>query len=103
MEMLNEAIGLGMKSSCVNVGNVEEGGKFAPKRGGKLRFVVRGDGVRKVEMDNPGGAEGISTSLGGSGRKKNSLSQADGSVNNCENLGVALREWKQTDKVNVDV
>jgi hypothetical protein len=69
----NEAIGLGMKSCGVNVGNVKDEGKRVPDGGSELGSAVGSDGVRNAKTGDPGGNEGLCTGFGGSGGKRNSF------------------------------
>ncbi len=103
MEAFEDAVGLGVKGCGGDVGHVEERGKAGPKGGNKLGTTVRGDGMRNTKTGNPSGTQGISTGLGGRGRKRNSLNPTGGPVNDGENVGMTLRGRKWPYHVNMNV
>ena len=56
-----------------------------------------------TKTGNPSGAKGISTGMGGRGRKRNSLDPAGGPINDGENVGMTLRGRKGSYEVNMNV
>jgi hypothetical protein len=92
-----------VKSSCSDVGHVEEGGKIGLKGGNKLGTTVGSHGMGNTKSGNPSGAKGISTGTGGRGRKWDSLDPACGPINDGENVGMTLRGRKGSYEINMNV
>jgi hypothetical protein len=103
METFKDTIGLWVKGSGGDVGHVEKGGKIGPKGGNKLGASVRSHGMGNTKTGNPSGAKSISTGMGGRGRKRNSLDQACGPINDGENVGMTLRKRKGSYEINMNV
>jgi hypothetical protein len=103
MKTFKDSVGLGMKSSGGDGGYVEERGKVGPKGRNKLGTAVRGDGIGNTKTGNPSGTQGISTSAGGRGRKRDSFNPTGGPINDGENVGVVLGGRKGANEVNMNV
>ncbi len=103
MKTFKDTVGLGMKSSGGDGGNVEEIGKVGPKGRNKLGTAVRGDGMWNTKAGNPSGTQGISTGACGRGRKRDSLDPTGGPINDGENVGVVLGGRKGANEVNMNV
>jgi hypothetical protein len=103
VKTFEDTVGLGMKSSGGDGGNVEERGKVGPKGRHKLGTAVRGDGMRNTKAGNPSGTQGIRTGACGRGRKRDSLDPTGGAINDGENVGVVLGGRKGANEVNMNV
>ena len=97
------SVRLGMKSCCVDVGNLQEGGQGIPKGRGELGASVRGEGVWNTETGNPEGNECFCTRGRGNGGKRSCFNPTGCSIDHGKDVGVVLGNGKESYNVCVDM